>query len=162
MRPRGLGRLLKNVDQLGPGRDAMEPRLSLVTLGVADVALARRFYEELGFKASSASQESVAFLTGGSVVLSLYGRAALAEDAQVENSATGFGGITLAHNVRSEPEVAMVLARAVAAGAALVKPAQKVVWGGTSGYFKDLDGHLWEVAHNPFFPIDSDGRLQLP
>ena len=96
----------------------MEPRLSLVTLGVADVALARRFYEELGFKASSASQESVAFLTGGSVVLSLYGRAALAEDAQVENSATGFGGITLAHNVRSEPEVAMVLARAVAAGAA--------------------------------------------
>jgi uncharacterized protein len=140
----------------------MEPRLTLVTLGVADVARARQFYETLGFKASSASQDSVAFLTAGGVVLSLYGRAALAEDAQVDDVATGFAAITLAHNVRSEPEVAKVLAEAVAAGATLIKPAQKVFWGGTSGYFKDPDGHLWEVAHNPFFPFDSEGRLRLP
>ncbi len=140
----------------------MEPRLSLVTLGVADVAHARRFYEMLGFKASAASQESVAFLTAGGVVLSLYGRAALAEDAHVDNLTTGFAGVTLAHNVRTEGEVATVLAEAVSCGATLVKPAQKVFWGGTSGYFKDPDGHLWEVAHNPFFSMDSGGRLQLP
>ncbi len=140
----------------------MEPRLTLVTLGVADVARARRFYETLGFKASAASQESVAFLMAGGVVLSLYGRAALAEDAQVDNAPAGFAAITLAHNVRNECEVVTVLAEAVAAGATLVKPAQKVFWGGTSGYFKDPDGHLWEVAHNPYFPFDSQGRLQLP
>ena len=140
----------------------MEPRLTLVTLGVADVARARRFYETLGFKASAASQESVAFLMAGGVVLSLYGRAALAEDAQVVNAPAGFAAITLAHNVRNECEVVTVLAEAVAAGATLVKPAQKVFWGGTSGYFKDPDGHLWEVAHNPYFPFDSQGRLQLP
>ncbi len=141
---------------------AMQPRLSLVTLGVADVARARRFYETLGFKASSASQESVAFLSAGGVVLSLFGRAALAEDAHVAERETGFSGIVLAHNVTTEAEVATVLAEAVAAGAKLLKPAQKVFWGGTSGYFADMDGHLWEVAHNPFFPLDEIGRVILP
>ncbi len=140
----------------------MEPRLSLVTLGVADIARARKFYEALGFKASSASQESVVFLSAGGVVLSLYGRAALAEDARVENSAPGFAGVTLAHNCRTEAEVDAVIAHAVACGATLRKAAQKVFWGGYSGYFADPDGHLWEVAHNPFFPLAADGRVQLP
>jgi len=140
----------------------MEPRLSVVTLGVADVARARAFYERLGFKAPAASQDGVAFLDAGGAVLALYGRAALAEDARVPSDGAGFRAVTLAHNVRAEADVAAVLAEAVAAGAALVKPAQKAFWGGTSGYFADPDGHLWEVAHNPFWPLDPHGRVKLP
>ena len=139
----------------------MEPRLTLVTLGVDDVARARAFYEALGFKAGSASQESTAFLDAGGVVLSLYGRAALAEDATVADSAPGFSGIALAHNARSEAEVDRVLKEAVAAGGKLIKPAGKVFWGGYSGYFADLDGHLWEVAFNPYFKLGTDGRVAL-
>lgn len=140
----------------------MQPRLSLVTLGVADVPAARAFYERLGFKASAASQEGVAFFDAGGVVLGLFGRTALADDANVEDSAPGFSGIALAHNVASEAEVDAVLAQAVAAGGRLLKAGQKVFWGGYSGYFADPDGHLWEVAFNPFFPLDGDGRLTLP
>jgi catechol 2,3-dioxygenase-like lactoylglutathione lyase family enzyme len=141
----------------------MQPRVTLITLGVADVARSRAFYEALGFKASTASQDEVTFLNAGGIVLALFGRAALAADAHVPDSPLpGFAGIALAHNVATEPEVAAVLAGAVAAGAKLLKPAQKVFWGGTSGYFADPDGHLWEVAHNPFFPLDEEGRLQLP
>jgi catechol 2,3-dioxygenase-like lactoylglutathione lyase family enzyme len=140
----------------------MEPRLTLVTLGVADVARARRFYETLGFVASGASQESVAFFPAGGVVLALWARKALAEDAGIEDSAGGFAGVALAHNARSEAEVDAVLAEAVAAGAKLVKPAHKVFWGGYSGYFADPDGHLWEVAYNPGWPLDGDGRIVLP
>lgn len=144
----------------------MRPRLSFVTLGVADVASARGFYERLGFKASSMSQEGVAFFDAGGVVLALFGRAALAEDAKVEDkvgdTAPGFSGVALAHNVGSDAEVDAVLAEAVAAGATLRKPGQKVFWGGYSGYFADPDGHLWEVAHNPFLPLDADGRPLLP
>lgn len=140
----------------------MQPRLTFVTLGVADVARARAFYERLGFKASSMSQDGVAFFDAGGVVLSLFGRAALAADAQVADAAAGFSGIALAHNVRSDAEVDDVLADAVAAGATLKKPGQKVFWGGYAGYFADPDGHLWEVAHNPFLPLDPDGRPRLP
>ena len=140
----------------------MRPRLTLVTLGVDDMQRARRFYEALGFKASSASQESVTFFDAGSVVLGLYGRAALADDAQVENSKPGFSGISLAHNVASETEVDAVIAEAVAAGGRLVKAAHKVFWGGYSGYFADPDGHLWEVAYNPFMPLNEAGHLTLP
>jgi catechol 2,3-dioxygenase-like lactoylglutathione lyase family enzyme len=140
----------------------MEPRLTLVTLGVADVARSRSFYEALGFKASAASQESVAFLDAGGVVLALFRRAALAEDATVPDSAPGFSGIALAHNTRSEAEVDRVLREAVAAGGRLTKPGQKVFWGGYSGYFADPDGHLWEVAYNPAWPLDAEGRPQLP
>jgi len=132
-----------------------------VTLGVADVARSRAFYEALGFRAGSASQESVTFLDAGGVVLALYGRAALAEDAGVADTPTGFSGVTLAHNARSEAEVDGVLAEAVAAGAKLVKPACKVFWGGYSGYFADPDGHLWEVAYNPYFKLGDDGRIEL-
>lgn len=140
----------------------MEPRLSFVTLGVADIARARAFYEKLGFKASSASNENVTFLDAGGVVLALFGRGALADDAHVENSRPGFSGVALAHNVRSESEVTRVIEEAVAAGAILLKPGQKVFWGGFSGYFTDPDGHLWEVAYNPFFPLDEQGRVTLP
>jgi hypothetical protein len=139
----------------------MEPRLTLITLGVADVARARRFYEALGFKAGRASQEAVTFFPAGGVVLALFGRADLAEDATVADSAPGFSGIALAHNARSEAEVDKALAEAVAAGAKLIKPAGKTSWGGYSGYFADLDGHLWDVAHNPYFTFDAEGRVVL-
>ncbi len=140
----------------------MEPRLSFVTLGVADVARARAFYERLGFTASAASQDSVAFFDAGGIVLALFGRAALADDAHVENAAPGISGVALAHNVASEAAVDAVLAEAVEAGARLLKPGQKVFWGGYSGYFADPDGHLWEVAYNPFMPLGEDGRVTLP
>jgi len=140
----------------------MEPRLSIVTLGVADVAKARAFYEALGFKASAASQDTITFMDAGGVVLALYNRAALAEDAHVPPTAPGFSGVTLAHNVRSEAEADAVLAHAEACGGKIMKPAQKVFWGGYSGYFSDPDGHLWEVAFNPFAAFDEAGRLVLP
>ena len=139
----------------------MEPRLSLVTLGVADVARARKFYEALGFKAGRASQDAVTFFDAGGVVLALWGRGSLAEDATVADKPTGFSGVALAHNARSEADVDKVLAEAVAAGGQLVKPAGKTPYGGYAGYFADLDGHLWEVAHNPHFAFDAEGRVVL-
>lgn len=141
---------------------ASPTRLSLVTLGVADVARSRAFYEALGYKASSASVESTAFLDAGGLVLSLFGRAALAEDATVPDAKPGFSGVTLAQTLASEEAVDQRLTHAVQCGATLVKPAQKVFWGGYSGYFADPDGHLWEVAYNPFWPLDAEGRPQLP
>ena len=137
-------------------------RVSIITLGVADVGTSRAFYEALGFKASTASQDSITFFDAGGVILALFARVALAEDAHVADSPPGFSGVSIAHNCRSEAEVDAVLGHAVANGAALKKPAQKVFWGGYSGYFADPDGHLWEVAYNPFFPIEADGRLRLP
>jgi hypothetical protein len=137
-------------------------RVSFVTLGVGDVARARRFYEALGFTASSTSNDNVAFFDAGGVVLSLFGRSALATDARVTDSTPSFSGVALAHNVGSEAEVDRVLAHAVACGATLRKAGQKVFWGGYAGYFADLDGHFWEVAFNPFLPLDADGRPELP
>jgi catechol 2,3-dioxygenase-like lactoylglutathione lyase family enzyme len=145
-------------------RALIEPRLSLVTLGVADVERSRRFYEAgLGWKASGASVASTAFFQLGPIVLSLYGRAALAEDSGLTDAApTGFGGISLAHNVRSRAEVDSVLARAAAAGARITKPAGDAAWGGYTGTFTDPDGHPWEVAWNPHFRLHEDGALELP
>lgn len=141
----------------------MEPRVSLLTLGVDDVARARAFYEKLGFVASSASTEEVAFFAAGGVVLALFARAALARDAGVTDAGKArFSGVALAHNVRTEPAVASTLAAAESAGATIVKPAERAFWGGVSGYFSDPDGHLWEVAYNPFFPLDAEGRVTLP
>jgi catechol 2,3-dioxygenase-like lactoylglutathione lyase family enzyme len=141
----------------------MEARLSLVTLGVKDIAVSRRFYERLGFKASTAGNEDVAFFDAGGVVLALFGHMALAEDADVDTAGPpDFRGVALAHNVRSEAEANAVIAEAIAAGGRLVKKAQKVFWGGYSGYFADPDGHLWEVAFNPLFPLDEAGRVRLP
>lgn len=141
----------------------MEPRLSLVTLGVESVSRARTFYERLGFKASESSNENVTFFAAGGAVLALFGRAALAKDACVTNDGErSFSGVALAHNVRTEDEVAKVLAEAEVAGGTIVKPAEQAFWGGVSGYFTDPDGHLWEVAFNPFFPLDAEGRVTLP
>jgi len=109
----------------------MEPRLTLITLGVSDVGRSRAFYEALGFKAGRASEDSVAFFPAGGVVLALFGRAALAEDATLPDSEPGFSGVALAHNARSEAEVEAVLKEAVAAGAKLVKSARKAFWGAT-------------------------------
>ena len=129
----------------------MKPRISMITLGVRDLAASVEFYEKgLGFPRME-SPPSVAFFPLNGTWLGLYGREALAEDAQVPADGSGFAGVALAHNVASEQEVDEVVAQAVAAGATLVKPPQKVFWGGYSGYFKDPDGHLWEIAHNPLF-----------
>jgi len=136
----------------------MKPRISMITLGVRDLATSVKFYEQgLGFPRME-SPPSVAFFTLNGTWLGLYGREALAEDATISPEGTGFAGFSLAHNVESEAEVDAVIARAVAAGATLVKKPQKVFWGGYSGYFSDPDGHLWEVAYNPLFwvgPLDS-------
>ena len=141
----------------------MEQRVTMVTLGVADLAAARAFYcDGLGWRESAASNESVSFIEAGGVVLGLYGWAPLAEDAGVPHEGTGFRGVALAHNVESEANVDRVLQEAVAAGATLVKPGEKVFWGGYSGYFADPDGHLWEVAHNPFSPLDANRHMTLP
>ena len=123
----------------------------MITLGVSNLSAAIEFYEKgLGFPRMESPPE-VAFFTLNGTWLGLYGREALAEDATVSSEGEGFESIALAHNVRSEEEVDEVISQAVNAGAALVKRPQKASWGGYSGYFKDLDGHLWEVAHNPLF-----------
>lgn len=140
----------------------MEPRISLVTLGVAEVGRARRFYEGLGWKASSASSDGIAFFQLGGVALGLYGRSALAEDAKLLDTGGEFGGIALAHNVRTRVEVDEVLALAAKVGGRILKPAESAFWGGYSGYFADPDGHPWEVAWNPHFAIQEDGTLRLP
>ena len=138
----------------------MKPRMSMITLGVADLDRSVAFYGQgLGFPRVG-SEASVAFFRLDGTWLGLYGREALAEDAGVPAQGTGFNGFAIAHNVASEAEVEAVMNQALAAGAELVKPPQKVFWGGYSGYFKDPDGHLWEVAHNPFTWIgpDDDGQ----
>lgn len=128
----------------------MRPRISMITLGVADLAASREFYEKgLGLPAMD-SPPSVAFFTLNGTWLGLYGREDLARDAGVPSDGNGFGGISLSHNLASEAEVDALLEQAVNAGATLVKPAQRADWGGYHGYFADADGHLWEIAHNPF------------
>lgn len=151
----------------------MEQRLSLVTLGVADLARARVFYEALGWtsgappSASAARPEQaeaaddVVFFQGGGTIVGLWGRDALAEDSGVVD-AGGWGGITLAHNVRSPAEVDAVLAEAEAAGGRVVRAGAETFWGGYSGLFHDPDGHAWEVAHNPGWTLAADGSVSLP
>ncbi len=133
----------------------MDQRISLITLGVEDMARSRSFYEALGWQASPQSSEDVTFFQAGGSIFGLYGRKSLAEDAQVEETPAGFRGVSLAYNGRDRAEVDAVLKEAVAAGAVLIKAAKEVFWGGYSGYFADPDGHLWEVAHNPFWTIET-------
>lgn len=139
----------------------MEQRVSLITLGVGDLSRARRFYEGLGWQVGMAVDDEVVFFQLNGLILSLYPRAAVAQDAGVVDAGGGFAGITLAHNVHSESEVDAVLSEAGRAGGRVVKPASRAAWGGYSGYFADPDGHLWEVAHNPGFPIDAEGNTRL-
>ncbi len=138
------------------------PRINLVTLGVRDLDRSRTFYEALGFVRSPASQDGIAFYEAVGVVLALFGRSALADDAGVNDVPTGFPAVTLAWNVASEAEADAAMAHARECGATVTKPLERVFWGGYSGYFADPDGHLWEIAHNPFAAIDADGRLRLP
>jgi catechol 2,3-dioxygenase-like lactoylglutathione lyase family enzyme len=140
----------------------MDARLSLVTLGVGDFARSQRFYEALGWRLGGPSNEHVAFFQCGGMVLSLYGRAALAEDAGVGNDAGGFDGVALGQNVRERADVDRILEEARVAGGAVPQPAREVFWGGYSGYFADPDGHLWEIAWNPHFPLSEDGTIRLP
>lgn len=129
----------------------MRHRISMITLGVRDLAASVRFYEAgLGFPRMESPPE-VAFFTLDGTWLGLYERNALAADASVSAEGHGFEAFTLAHNVESEPEVDEVIRQAIEAGATLVKQPQKALWGGYSGYFQDPDGHLWEVAYNPYF-----------
>jgi len=138
----------------------MEQRLSLVTLGVADLDRSRRFYEALGWRRHGAHAEVVFFQAGG-LVLALWSREALAADARLPAEGSGFAGIALAYNTRSRKEVDAVLDEAKAAGATIPKPAEDAVWGGYTGYFADPDGHLWEVAWNPDWTMAEDGSVRL-
>jgi len=141
----------------------MTPRINIVTLGVADIARSRAFYQRLGLKASPAGNDDVAFFDANGIVLGLFGHDPLAHDAGLAAQAMPeFRGVSLAWNAADEAEVDAIMAHAVACGAKLMKPPQKVFWGGYSGYFADPDGHLWEVAFNPFFPFDAEGRIALP
>jgi catechol 2,3-dioxygenase-like lactoylglutathione lyase family enzyme len=138
----------------------VEQRLSLVTLGVADLARARAFYEDLGWRTGAAPADDVVFFQSGGMIVALWGRDQLAEDSGVEDRG-GWGGVTLAHNVRSPEEVDAVIAEAEKAGARIVRPGGKTFWGGYSGVFVDPDGHPWEVAHNPHWTIAEDGSVRL-
>jgi len=141
----------------------MKSNVTLITLTVADIAKATRFYESLGFaKSKSESQDGVSFFRAGGIVLALWGRKAQIEDANADALWDGNGGIVVAQNVASEAGVDAVLAKAKAAGARILKPGTKTFWGGYNGYFADPDGHVWEIAHNPHWQLDKDGCLVLP
>lgn len=139
----------------------VEQRISLVTLGVADLARARTFYERLGWHGQEI-EETVFFQAGGSAVV-LWGRDKVADDAGVDDRGTdGFGGMALAHNVRSPAEVDEVLDQAASAGAEMTRAARETFYGGYAGFFTDPDGHVWEIAYNPGFALDRDGAITIP
>lgn len=138
----------------------MEQRISLITLGVRDLSRARAFYEALGWGGAVQPDDEVVFFQAGGMVLSLWRRDRLVEEAGLMD-AGGFGAVSLAHNVRSRAEVDAVMARAQQAGARITRPARRVEWGGYSGTFVDPEGHPWEVAHNPDWRLADDGSVSL-
>jgi uncharacterized protein len=139
----------------------MEQRLSLITLGVSDLARARAFYEGLGWTTGADPDDDVVFFQAGGTVLALWDRAKLAEDSAVTDPG-GWGGVTPAYNTRSAKEVDEVVEEARAAGATIGREPAETFWGGYSGVFIDPDGHPWEVAHNPNWTIEEDGSVTLP
>ncbi|QEC67130.1 VOC family protein [Panacibacter ginsenosidivorans] len=140
----------------------MRQKLNLITLGVDDFEKSLHFYEKgFGWKKSEKSIDDLALFPLGGITLALYPRKELAADVTVEYQPTTFSGLTLAYNTKSEKEVDEVLAKVETLGATIIKPAQKVFWGGYSGYFKDLDGYVIEVAHNPFWELDENDNLKL-
>src|SRR5687768_11952150 len=139
----------------------MEQRVSLITLGVRDLAQARAFYEGLGWTTRAGPDDDVVFFQAGGMVVALWDRAQLAEDSGVEDSG-GWGGATLAHNVRSPAEVDAVTEEARAAGANVVREPAETFWGGYPAAFTDPDGPPWEIAHNPLWTIRDDGSIELP
>lgn len=138
----------------------MEQRITLITLGVESLARSRAFYEQLGWETEADPDADVVFFEAGGMVLGLWDRSHLAADSRMIDRG-GWGGITLAHNVRSASEVDGVLASAEAAGARIARPGAETFWGGYAGVFVDPDGHPWEVAHNPFWSIGEDGSVTL-
>ena len=140
----------------------MDQRLSVVTLGTRDIARARRFYEEgLGWHRDG-GEDDVAFYQAGGMIVALYEWPKLAEDAGVSAEGSGFRGVTLAYNARSKDDVSAVLEQAREAGAEIRVEPRDTFWGGHGAYFADLDGHLWEVAWNPFWTMSEDGDVTLP
>jgi catechol 2,3-dioxygenase-like lactoylglutathione lyase family enzyme len=140
----------------------MNQFLHLITLGVRDFEKSKNFYADtLGWRPASASGDDVMFFQAGGVVLAIYPRAKLAEDALTSSEGKGFSGITLAYNARSESEVDEIIADLKSKGVKIAKEPQKVFWGGYNSYFADPDDYLWEVAYNPFFPFDEQGNLNL-
>lgn len=140
----------------------MRQKLNLITLGVNDFEKSVNFYEKgLGWNKSKASQDDLALFPLGGIILALYPRQKLADDIIINNSKSEFSGITFSYNAKTEKEVDEVLNEVEKLGAKIIKPAQKVFWGGYSGYFKDLDGHLIEVAYNPFWEFDDNDNLKL-
>jgi uncharacterized protein len=139
----------------------MEQRLSLITLGVSDLARARRFYEDLGWVTRAEEDDDVVFFQAGGMVVALWDRAELAEDSAVSDPG-GWGGVTLAYNTRTPAEVDAVIEEARAAGATIGREPGETFWGGYSGVFLDPDGHPWEVAQNPRWTIQANGSLRLP
>jgi uncharacterized protein len=139
----------------------VEPRVSLVTLGVADLARSRAFYEALGWRSTSRPEDGVVFFQSGGMVLALWGRAELAADSGVTD-AGGWGGVTPAWNVGSPAAVDAIIEMARAAGATIARVGAATAWGGYSGVFIDPDGHPWEIAHNPFWTLEPDGSIRLP
>jgi catechol 2,3-dioxygenase-like lactoylglutathione lyase family enzyme len=137
-------------------------RISIVTLGVADIRRAVAFYEALGWERAASSMDEIAWFRTADTNLGLWSSDLLAADAGLPSQRTRFGGVTLAINVETEAQVGECLAAAVEAGGTLLKPATRAEWGGVSGYFADPDGHPWEVAFNPGFPIGPDGRVAIP
>lgn len=140
----------------------MEQRVSIITLGVADLKRSREFYERLGWRRSMAKAEGIVFFQAGGMAVALFPRDELAKDANIAPEGSGFRGISLAYNTRNRAEVDTVLKNAEAAGARLLKPAQEAFWGGYSGYFSDPDGFPWEIAWNPSFKVAEDGSIQIP
>jgi predicted lactoylglutathione lyase len=137
-------------------------RVTLITLGVTDLAASRAFYARLGWVEHSESQPGVAFFQMRGAALALFGLEELAADQGRPGAALGKGAVTLAQNFRSDAEVDAAFAAALSAGGTSLKRPEKVFWGGYSGYWADPDGHVWEVAHNPFWPLAADGSLTLP
>jgi len=141
----------------------MEPRISIITLGVQDLKRSYDFYSQLGFPSSRSPEDGIIFFKTGGVCLALYPIKALAEDVSPDMSVKkeGFSGVTLAHNTRSKADVDELLKKAVSLGATLEKPAQDVFWGGYSGYFSDPDGYLWEIAYGDCWEFNEDGSLVI-
>ena len=140
----------------------MNRHLHLITLGVSDFEKSRKFYTDiLGWKPTSTSNDNILFFQAGGVVMAIYPREKLAEDAMTSPEGSGFSGITLAYNAQSEAEVDEIIGELKAKGVKIVKEPQKVFWGGYSSYFADPDDYHWEVAYNPFFPFDENGNLKL-
>lgn len=141
----------------------MQPRLTVITLGVKNIAASLVFYRDaLGWPVVGGDGEDIYFFQLNSLVFALYPREKLAEDIQISSNGSGFSGFSLAHNVASEDEVNDVLKTVERAGARILKPAQQVFWGGYSGYFADPDGFAWEVAYNPFWQLSEEGKVILP